>query len=74
MKMLHKLLAVLMLGVMAVPVGAGKGYSKNGKSGKGKTGQCATKKARKPMTDQQKAKAKARREARKAEKQAAANS
>lgn len=58
MKILRKLLAVVVLGAMIAPAVEAKG----GNRCKGKAGQCAKK--RKPMTDEQKAAAKARREAR----------
>lgn len=73
MKTLHKVLAVVMLGLMVAPaVEAGKGGKKRCNA---KTGQTASKKkTRKPKTEEQKAKAKARRDARKAEKAKQANS
>lgn len=58
MKTLHKVLAVVVLGAMIAPAVEAKG----GNRCKGKTGQCAKK--RTPMTEEQKASAKARREAR----------
>ena len=58
--MLRKLLAVVVLGAMIAPA------VEAGKRCKGKAGQCAKK--RTSMTDEQKASAKTRREARKAAK------